>query len=59
MPMENFFEKYVPASCMPSDFGGELPSLSQLSEDIQHEIRKLKTFLEIEEKQIQLYRKEK
>lgn len=44
---------------MPSDFGGELPSLDKLSEDVQNEARKLKTFLEIEEKQIQLYRKEK
>ncbi|XP_023310172.1 retinaldehyde-binding protein 1-like isoform X2 [Anoplophora glabripennis] len=59
MPMEDFFEKYVPASCMPSDLGGELPTLDQLSEDTQNECRKLKTFLEMEEKQVQLYKKEK
>ncbi|KAJ8910508.1 hypothetical protein NQ315_012355, partial [Exocentrus adspersus] len=58
-PMEEFFEKYLPASCMPSDFGGELSSLDELSEHLQNETRKLKIFLETDDRQVQLYRKEK
>ncbi|XP_074041785.1 alpha-tocopherol transfer protein isoform X2 [Leptinotarsa decemlineata] len=56
--MEEFFENYIPASCMPVDFGGELPSLEQMSEDFQNQCRKLKTFLQTGEKQVELYKKD-
>ncbi|CAH1111790.1 unnamed protein product [Psylliodes chrysocephalus] len=57
--MQDFFENHIPASCMPCTFGGELKSLEEMSEDTKEFIRSLKDFLEAEERQIQLYKKEK
>ncbi|XP_057658251.1 alpha-tocopherol transfer protein-like isoform X1 [Diorhabda carinulata] len=56
--MQEFFEKYIPASSMPSDYGGDLPSIEKLSEDTRKYLQSMKTFLEAEEKQIQLYKKD-
>lgn len=57
--MNDFFEKYIPSSCIPVDFGGDLPSLEELSEEMFKEMRKLSSFIEMEEKQVQLYKNEK
>lgn len=32
MPTEDFFEKFVPRSHMPKDYGGDLPSVAELHE---------------------------
>ncbi|CAG9831433.1 unnamed protein product [Diabrotica balteata] len=53
--MQDFFEDCVPASCMPSNYGGELGALDELHEESNNYLTKLKTFYEIEEKQIQQY----
>ncbi|KAG5896673.1 hypothetical protein JTB14_021314 [Gonioctena quinquepunctata] len=55
--MEDFFEKHIPASCMPADFGGDSTNLDQLSEEFQNQCRKLKIYLEECEKQVELYKK--
>lgn len=54
--MNDFFDKYVPANCIPSDFDGDMPSLQELAENVFKENRKLKTYLEMDEKQIALYK---
>ncbi|KAJ8981881.1 hypothetical protein NQ317_008229 [Molorchus minor] len=50
-----FFEKFIPASCMPSDFGGDLPPSEQLGDDFVNSCKTLKTFHKQDERQIQLY----
>lgn len=57
--MNEFFEKHVPANCIPVDFGGDQPSLQELAEEVFKENRRLKSFLETEERQIQLYKSKK
>lgn len=57
--MKEFFEKHVPASCIPSDYGGDLPSLQELADGMFKEIRRRGSLIEMDEKQVQLYTKEK
>lgn len=57
--MNEFFEKHVPANCIPSDFGGDMPSLKELTENVFKENRRLKTYIEMDEKQVELYKNEK
>lgn len=57
--MNEFFEKHVPANCMPVDFGGNQPTLQELADEVFKENRRLKTFLETEEKQVQQYKNKK
>nr|CAH7758590.1 unnamed protein product [Callosobruchus chinensis] len=57
MPWSELHEKYIPASLLPSDLGGELPSVDQMHEEVQKELRKLKTFLETHDKQALMYKK--
>ncbi|CAG9861510.1 unnamed protein product [Phyllotreta striolata] len=57
--MQDFFENHIPAACMPSNFGGELKSLEEISEDTKEYIRGVKGFLEDEEQQIQFFKNEK
>lgn len=57
--MNEFFEKHIPANCIPVDFGGDQPSLQELAEEVFKENRRLKSFLETEEKQVQLYKNKK
>ncbi|CAH1118370.1 unnamed protein product [Phaedon cochleariae] len=57
--MEDFFEKHIPAHCMPADFGGDLPTMDQLSLDTQKRWRQVKSFLEAQEEQVRLYKNNK
>ncbi|CAH1953497.1 unnamed protein product [Acanthoscelides obtectus] len=57
MPWSELHEQYIPASLLPSDLGGELPSVEQLHEGLQREMKKLKAFLEAHDKQALMYKK--
>lgn len=56
MNMDEFFEKYVPADLLPSDYGGNLPNLEQLSEETKLSAQKLKHYFEAGEQQIEAYK---
>ncbi|CAH1380881.1 unnamed protein product [Tenebrio molitor] len=47
--MEEFFEKYVPASSLPKDCGGDLPSVDELNKKTKEQFRELKEFYKMEE----------
>lgn len=51
MNMEDFHEKYIPKSCLPEDYGGELPCTRILNEINTERLRKLKSYFEAEENQ--------
>lgn len=46
---ENFYEKHIPRSCLPSDYGGDLESVEVLSKKNLAELKNLKDYFEIEE----------
>lgn len=52
--METFFKDHVPKSCMPSDFGGDLPSIKELHEEHCLEFMRLRPYFLAEEKQAAL-----
>lgn len=54
MDMEQFYEKYVPKSCLPSDLGGDLPSIKELHDQHCKEFMRLRPYFLAEEKQAEL-----
>ncbi|XP_045467229.1 clavesin-1-like [Harmonia axyridis] len=50
MDMKEFFENYVEAECMPSDFGGKLPSVRDLSDTTLENMKKKSEWFAAEEK---------
>lgn len=49
---EHFFEKFIPKSSMPSDYGGDLASLSELHEKNCKVLCSFKEYFELEEKHL-------
>jgi hypothetical protein len=47
---QDFFEKFLPKSSMPEDYGGDLPSISQLHEKNCELLCSFKEYFELEEK---------
>lgn len=54
MDYEKFYSKYIPKSCLPSDFGGELESVTELHEKHCKEFMRLKSYFVAEEQQVAL-----
>lgn len=53
--MEEFYQKAIPRECLPSDFGGTLPSIDELHEEFKNEYYRLRDFFRAEEEQRGLY----
>ncbi|XP_055375202.1 alpha-tocopherol transfer protein-like [Condylostylus longicornis] len=51
MDYEEFFKKWIPKTHMPSDYGGDMPSVEELHFDFCKEIVLKKEFFDAEEKQ--------
>lgn len=49
---ENFYDKHIPKSCLPSDYGGDLPSVDELSKKNLDELKNLADYFELEEETI-------
>ncbi|XP_070491774.1 alpha-tocopherol transfer protein-like [Chironomus tepperi] len=49
MDYNEFFEKHVPRHCMPSDYGGDLPSLDELHAKNIETLRTMKEYYRLEE----------
>ncbi|XP_063924881.1 alpha-tocopherol transfer protein-like [Zophobas morio] len=56
MNMEEFYKEYVPASHLPQEYGGELPSFTTLHEVSIQQLRELKPLFEAEDKLISVYK---
>lgn len=50
MNMEEFYAKHVPKSSLPSDFGGDCPSVSEMHEAFKKEFMNMKDFFATDEK---------
>ncbi|GAB0093017.1 alpha-tocopherol transfer protein-like [Sergentomyia squamirostris] len=48
--MEEFYEKYIPKSCLPSDFGGDCPSVADMHASFKKELEEMRDFLMDDEK---------
>lgn len=55
--MNEFFEKHIPADCMPKEYGGELPSSDSMQEDLTKKLIDMMPFFEAEEKQRSAFKK--
>ncbi|RZB40162.1 CRAL TRIO domain containing protein [Asbolus verrucosus] len=53
--MNDFFERFLPADCIPEDYGGTLPSLKIMSMVTYQEMRAMETFYKDEEEQIKSF----
>jgi hypothetical protein len=49
---EEFYEKHIPRSCLPSDYGGDLGSIEDLSKKHYEELKHLNDYYDVEEKHI-------
>lgn len=58
MDYEEFYEKCIPRSSLPSDFGGDLPSIAKMHEDHCKEFLRLRDYFLTEEKQVGLEKDE-
>ncbi|CAG9769964.1 unnamed protein product [Ceutorhynchus assimilis] len=54
--LDEFYEKYIPKDILPADLGGDLPNLDQLTEETKSLARKVRTYLEQCEQQIEVYK---
>ncbi|KAJ3652510.1 hypothetical protein Zmor_018467 [Zophobas morio] len=50
MKIEEFHQKWIPATHLPKEYGGDLPSYIELNDKSNQYFRKLKPFFEAEEK---------
>ncbi|XP_068901033.1 retinaldehyde-binding protein 1-like [Tenebrio molitor] len=50
MSMEEFHREWIPASCLPEEYGGMLSSVEKLNQKTIEQFRELKPFFEAEEK---------
>lgn len=48
--MSDFFQNCVPAECMPSDYGGELPTAAELHEKCIEQLNKRRQYFQAEER---------
>jgi hypothetical protein len=49
---ENFYEKHIPRSCLPSDYGGGLESVEELSKKNLQILKSMKEYFLAEEESI-------
>ena len=54
MDYEQFYKDYIPKSCLPSDFGGDLESVEVLHQKHCKEFQRLKPYFDWEEEQASL-----
>lgn len=54
MDFEKFYENFVPKSCLPSDYGGDLDSVEELHKQHTEEFLTLENHFIEEEKQAKL-----
>jgi hypothetical protein len=54
MDYEKFYNKYIPKSCLPSDFGGDLESVEELHKKHCEEFTRLRPYFIAEEQQAAL-----
>ncbi|XP_059619779.1 alpha-tocopherol transfer protein-like [Phlebotomus argentipes] len=50
MDWEEFYEKHIPKSCLPSDFGGDCPSVAEMHEAFKKEVMDLRDYFVSDEK---------
>ena len=50
MDYEKFYEECVPRSCLPSDYGGDLASVSELHEKTCNAMNRLSEYYKLEER---------
>lgn len=53
--MNQFYKEWVPAACLPKEYGGELPPVEEMNKKMVQEFRELKPHFEAEEKLRKLY----
>lgn len=53
--MEDFYKNVISRNGLPSDFGGDLPSISELHEQFKDEYLNLRDYFRAEEEQRGLY----
>lgn len=49
--MEEFFRDYIPKSSVPADYGGDCPSIEELSDNFQKELIGMREYFAWEEGQ--------
>lgn len=49
---EEFYEKHIPRSCLPSDYGGDLESVEVLSKKNHQELKNMSDYFDVEEDHI-------
>jgi hypothetical protein len=49
---EEFYEKHIPKSCLPSDYGGDLESIEVLNQKNLEELKNLSDYYQVEEEHI-------
>jgi hypothetical protein len=51
MNWEEFYKNHVPKSHLPSDYGGDLPSIQELHESNHKFLQQFKSYFDAEERQ--------
>lgn len=54
MDYEKFYEEFIPKSCLPSDYGGDLDSVEELHKKHKEVLMSLNEYFQLEEKQMNL-----
>lgn len=49
---EEFYEKHIPRSCLPSDYGGDLESIEVLSKKNHEVLKSMEDYFDVEEEHI-------
>lgn len=47
---EKFYEEWIPKSCLPSDYGGDLDSIEELHEEHRPALKKMSEFFLLQER---------
>lgn len=48
---EEFYKKWIPKECLPSDFGGDMPTVAEMHTDFRKELDDLRDYFLAEEAQ--------
>jgi hypothetical protein len=54
MDWDKFYAEYIPKTCLPSDFGGDLESIAELHEKSCKDFQRSRDFFVAEEQQVAL-----
>jgi hypothetical protein len=54
MDMEKFYTEWIPRSCLPADYGGELETIAEMHKKHCEEFKRLRPYFLAEEKQAYL-----